>query len=98
MLMPFSRVSAGTRPASFCAWASGCCELFKTTCSELVISERMRGVGDCAPSTPRIRSEITSSEQVVLKSSQHPLAQAQNDAGRVPADTRLNGISIYFNH
>src|ERR1035438_2267583 len=54
MLMPLSRVSAGTRPTSFCAWASGCCEPFKTTCSELVISERMRGVGDCAPSTPAV--------------------------------------------
>jgi subtilase family serine protease len=45
---------------------------------------------------PRIRSEITSSEQATLKGSLHPQAQAQFDAGRVPAETRLNGVSIVF--
>lgn len=44
----------------------------------------------------RIRSEISSSELTPLKGSLHPRAQAQFDAGRVPADTRLNGISIVF--
>ena len=45
---------------------------------------------------PRINSEITSSETSALKGSLHPLAQAQFDAGPVPADTKLNGISILF--
>jgi subtilase family serine protease len=44
----------------------------------------------------RIHSEITSAEQSTLKNSLHPLAQAQFDAGRMPADTRLNGITIVF--
>ena len=45
----------------------------------------------------RITSEINSSEQIALRGSLHPLAQAQFDAGRVPADTKFNGISIVFN-
>src|SRR5258708_33639065 len=46
---------------------------------------------------PRIRSEVNNSEVSTLKSSLHPLAQAQFDAGRMPADFRLHGISIVFN-
>lgn len=46
--------------------------------------------------TPRISSEVSSAEQVTLKNSLHPLAQAQYDAGRMPADTRLEGITIAF--
>lgn len=46
---------------------------------------------------PRIQAEVTSAEQSTLKNSQHPLAQAQFDAGRMPADTKLEGISIVFN-
>jgi len=46
---------------------------------------------------PRIHSEINSSEATILAGSQHPLANLQNDAGRVPAGTRLNGITLYFN-
>jgi subtilase family serine protease len=45
---------------------------------------------------PRIQSEVASSELSTLKSSLHPLAQAQFDAGRVPADTRLSGITLVF--
>jgi subtilase family serine protease len=44
----------------------------------------------------RISSEIGNSEMTTLKGSLHPLAQVQFDAGRVPADTRLSGISIVF--
>jgi subtilase family serine protease len=46
---------------------------------------------------PRIRSEISSSEQATLKGSLHPWAQARFDAGRVPADMKLNGVSMVFN-
>src|SRR5487761_2403219 len=45
----------------------------------------------------RIMSEITSSELVPIKGSLHPMAQAQNEAGRMPADTRMNGVTLYFN-
>ena len=45
---------------------------------------------------PRIHSEINSSEIAPLQGSRHPLAQAKFDAGRVPANTRLTGISIVF--
>jgi subtilase family serine protease len=47
--------------------------------------------------TPRIQSEITLSEVSPLKGSVHPLAQSRFDAGRLPANTRLNSISIVFN-
>lgn len=46
---------------------------------------------------PRIRSEISSSEMVPVQGSLHPLAQPGFDTGRLPAETRLNGISIAFN-
>jgi subtilase family serine protease len=46
---------------------------------------------------PRIVSEINAAEQSTLKDSLHPLAQSQFDAGRVPANTPLSGVSIVFN-
>ncbi|MGA2049437.1 MAG: protease pro-enzyme activation domain-containing protein [Terracidiphilus sp.] len=50
-----------------------------------------------AQAAPRIQAEVTSAEQSTLKNSQHPLAQAQFDAGRMPANIKLEGISIVFN-
>jgi subtilase family serine protease len=47
--------------------------------------------------SPRIRSEISLSQTTPLKGSLHPLAQPAHDAGRVPADTKLNSVSILFN-
>ena len=46
---------------------------------------------------PRIQSDISSSQMAALHGSQLPLASPQNDAGRVPANTRLQGITLYFN-
>jgi hypothetical protein len=46
---------------------------------------------------PRIQSDISSSQMAALRGSQIPMASAANDAGRVPADTRLGGITLYFN-
>ena len=46
---------------------------------------------------PRIRSEINNSEVTTLRASQQPLAEVRNDAGRMPANARLNGMSIVFN-
>jgi subtilase family serine protease len=46
---------------------------------------------------PRLQAEISSSSVSTLKGSLHPMAQAQFDSGRVPSDTRLNGMSIVFN-
>jgi subtilase family serine protease len=45
---------------------------------------------------PRITSEITDSEQATLRGSLHPQAQAQFDAGRMPSDAKLNGVSLVF--
>jgi subtilase family serine protease len=45
---------------------------------------------------PRIQAEVSTSEMSVLKGSLNPLAQPQFDAGRVPANTQLTGITIVF--
>jgi subtilase family serine protease len=45
----------------------------------------------------RISTEINSAEQSPLKNSLHPMAQPQFDAGRMPSDTRVVGISMVFN-
>jgi hypothetical protein len=44
----------------------------------------------------RITAEVTRSAMSPLQGSEHPLALPQNDAGRMPADSRLSGISLYF--
>jgi hypothetical protein len=46
---------------------------------------------------PRITAEISSSTMTPLKGSLHPLAQAQFDAGRLAANTKLDGITVVFN-
>ena len=66
-------------------------------CGMVVACAMTAGVLGAQAPAPRITAEVTNSEQSTLKGSLHPFAQAQNDAGRMPADTRLNGISIYFN-
>jgi subtilase family serine protease len=45
---------------------------------------------------PRISSEISNSEQAMLKGSLHPMAQARFDVGRMPAAAKLEGISMVF--
>jgi hypothetical protein len=45
---------------------------------------------------PRIASKILNSDQVTLKGSQHPMAQAEFDAGRMPAATKLTGVGVFF--
>jgi subtilase family serine protease len=63
-------------------------------CGSIAACTMMAGAQSLAP---RIAGEITNAELSTLKGSLNPLAQAQFDAGRVPADTRLNGVSILFN-
>jgi subtilase family serine protease len=46
--------------------------------------------------TPRISAEVSSAEVSPLQGSQHPFAQPQHEAGRVPSDTKLTGITIAF--
>lgn len=45
----------------------------------------------------RIQSEISSGYTTPLKVAQHPWVQAQNDAGRMPSDTKLSGMTLVFN-
>ncbi len=45
----------------------------------------------------RIRTEINSSEMSQLRTAQQQPARAQFDAGRVPSDVKINGMSIVFN-
>lgn len=46
--------------------------------------------------TSRISAEISGTERTPLPGSQHPLAQARFESGRVASGTRLQGISMYF--
>src|SRR5579864_5765627 len=45
----------------------------------------------------RIRSEISNVAVSPLNASQQPLGSTELDAGRMPSDARLNGMSIVFN-
>jgi subtilase family serine protease len=45
---------------------------------------------------PRIRSEISNSQMSPVKGSSQPLSQRGTDAGRMPADSRVRGMSIVF--
>lgn len=45
----------------------------------------------------RIASEISASEMTAVRNSQHPLANPAFDAGRMPGNTQLQGVTIYFN-
>lgn len=45
---------------------------------------------------PRVLSEINGSESAPIKGSLHPLAQAQNDAGRMPTTTPVQGVTLQF--
>src|ERR1035438_7863533 len=67
---------------SICGWLAAC-TLAATTLG--------------AQTPPRIQIEVSSSSASTLKDSLHPFGPAQYASGRVPADTRLNGISIVFN-
>ena len=49
-----------------------------------------------SPLRARISTEISGSQLTQLPGSQHPLALKKFDSGRLPASTRLEGISIYF--
>src|SRR5205814_10440731 len=66
-------------------------------CGMVVACTMTAGLLGAQSPASRIQSEITSSDQSTLKGSLHPLAQAQNDSGRMPGASRLNGISLYFN-
>ncbi len=46
---------------------------------------------------PRIRSEISNVAVSPLRATQQPLGSTQFDAGRMPSDAKLNGMSIVFN-
>lgn len=44
----------------------------------------------------RVVAEVNSNERAPLAGSRHPLAQAQNDQGRMAAGTRLDGVTVFF--
>jgi len=70
---------------------------FFRVCGLLAACSMIVSTAGAQLAAPRIKAEITSAEQSTLKNSQHPMAQARFDAGRMPSDTRLEGISIVFN-
>lgn len=46
---------------------------------------------------PRIAAEIDNSQRVTIAGSRPPKASAEFDTGRVPADTKLQSVSMVFN-
>jgi len=66
-----------------CGWLAACAMTTSAMCAQTP--------------APRIQSEITNAEVTQLKASQQPLVPAQFDAGRMPSDAKLNGMSIVFN-
>ena len=45
----------------------------------------------------RIASEVSGAQSALIQGSQHPLANPQFDAGRMPASSQLSGITLVFN-
>lgn len=78
-----SKLLPGQRRLRVCGWIAACA--LATT------------VVAAQTPAPRIRTEVSNSQMSLLRGSQHPLAQAQFDAGRMPSDTKLNGMSLVFN-
>ena len=66
-------------------------------CGMVVACAMATGLLGAQSPAPRIRAEVTGSQQTTILGSLHPLARPQNDAGRMPVASRLNGISLYFN-
>jgi len=83
MLALSRETRARVRGRFACSWLAACLAAAATLGAQSV--------------APRIHSEINSSELAPLQGSHHPLAQPQFDAGRVPANTALTGMSIEFN-
>ena len=70
---------------------------FLRVCGLLAACSMIVPFASAQQAAPRIRGEISSAEHSTLKNSLHPMAQPQFDAGRLAADTRLNGITMVFN-
>jgi subtilase family serine protease len=68
---------------------------FRTSISLALLSTTL--TASAAQMRPRIASEVSNSEMAVVKNSEHPLANPAFDAGRMPGNTQLQGITIYFN-
>lgn len=45
----------------------------------------------------RIASEISGAQSALIQGSQHPLANPEFDAGRMPASSQLSGVTLVFN-
>ena len=65
-------------------------------CSILAAMAAMTGMLSAQSPVARIATEVNGSELTVIKGSQHPQANPENDAGRMPSSTRLSGITMMF--
>lgn len=66
-------------------------------CAVVAALATAAGAFAAQPPAPRIQSEISSSAMSTLKGSLHPQALPQLDAGRMPSNTPLTGMTIVFN-
>jgi hypothetical protein len=65
-------------------------------CSVLAVLAGSAGLLSAQSLVARIASEANSAEMTTIKGSEHPLANPANESGRVPASTRLSGITMMF--
>jgi subtilase family serine protease len=81
--MKTTAASSGQKLLWACALVAACSMILPTAGAQSAAS--------------RIRSEIVNTDSAPLQNSLQPLAQSQYDAGRMPSDTRLTGITVMFN-
>src|ERR1700738_2149373 len=65
-------------------------------CGMLAVYAASAGLLSAQSPAARIASEVNGSQFTVIKGSQHPLANPDYDAGRLPASTPLTCMSIQF--
>ena len=65
-------------------------------CSMIAAFALTAGMAGAQSPASRISSEVSGSEQTLIKGSQHPLANPANEAGRVPASMRFHNITMTF--
>jgi subtilase family serine protease len=69
--------------------------LRRVACWMLVLSSVVHVAAAQQPAA-RVTAEINNSERAVIKGSHPPMARSANETGRVPADTRIAGMSVVF--
>lgn len=98
METPMKKIVMG-RPSQLALAGRVMCMASACVLAAGVLATGLAGAQETAvkPAQPRIQAEINTGQESPLKGSLHPLAQSRFDAGRMPANTELHGMTIFFN-